>query len=130
MPTMLLLLTALGHNVQFTEPGASSGAPPPAPVLISPAGEPRLSSPAAAPVPSAAKRIDLELEDADIRSVLRLMSEVSGLNFVLADGVEATVTVYLQDVPWDAALAAILSAHGLGMQPVGPGLVIIERIGG
>ena len=54
--------------------------------------------------------IDVEVEDADIRSVLRLFSATAGLNFVVPDTVQSTVTVHLKAVPWDLALAAILSA--------------------
>lgn len=65
------------------------------------------------------QRINLDLVDADIHSVFRLISHVSNLNVVAGDDVNGKVTVRLIDVPWDQALAAILQAKGLGAQQFG-----------
>jgi type IV pilus assembly protein PilQ len=56
----------------------------------------------------------LDFENADIHSVIRIFAEVSGRNFILDESVKGRVTVRLQDVPWDQALAAILLSQGLG----------------
>jgi type IV pilus assembly protein PilQ len=66
--------------------------------------------------------------DADIRGVLRLVSKVSNLNFVVPDHVQSTVTASLEDVPWDMALAAILSAEGLMAVPYSDEIILIEPI--
>jgi type IV pilus assembly protein PilQ len=58
--------------------------------------------------------LNLNLVNADIHNVFRLVSAVSGLNIVSSDDVEGQVTVQLREVPWDQALAAILQAKGLG----------------
>jgi type IV pilus assembly protein PilQ len=58
--------------------------------------------------------LNLNLVNADIHNVFRLVSAVSGLNIVSSDDVEGEVTVQLSEVPWDQALAAILQAKGLG----------------
>ena len=58
--------------------------------------------------------VNLDFENADIHSVIRIFAEVSGRNFILDDSVKGRVTVRLQDVPWDQALAAILLSQGLG----------------
>ena len=65
------------------------------------------------------QRINIDLVDADIHSVFRLISHVSRLNIVAGDDVKGSVTVRLEDVPWDQALAAILQAKGLGAQRFG-----------
>lgn len=65
------------------------------------------------------RRINIDLVNADIHSVFRLISHVSRLNIVAGDDVKGTVTVRLEDVPWDQALAAILQAKGLGAQRFG-----------
>lgn len=70
-------------------------------------------------VPFSGRRINIDLVDADIHSVFRLISHVSRLNIVAGDDVQGTVTVRLEDVPWDQALAAILQAKGLGAQRFG-----------
>ena len=62
---------------------------------------------------SSAAPISLDLVDADIHSVLRLIAEVSGMNVVASDEVSGSVTVRLEDVPWDVALQAILASKGL-----------------
>lgn len=61
------------------------------------------------------ERISLDFKDADIKNILRLIAEVSGLNVVAGDDVEGTVTIRLTDVPWDQALEVILLSNGLGM---------------
>ncbi len=61
------------------------------------------------------RRIDLDLKDADIHNVLRLIGDVSRRNIVVADDVGGSVTIRLRNVPWDQALAVILQSKGLGM---------------
>ncbi|MCP4808903.1 MAG: type IV pilus secretin PilQ [Proteobacteria bacterium] len=76
-------------------------------------------SSSATDVPFTGRRINIDLVDADIHSVFRLIAHVSRLNIVAGDDVRGTVTVRLEDVPWDQALAAILQAKGLGAQRFG-----------
>ncbi len=59
------------------------------------------------------RRLSMDFVDADIRNVLRLIGEVSGLNLVAGDDVQGKVTVRLVDVPWDQALDVILKTRGL-----------------
>jgi type IV pilus assembly protein PilQ len=54
------------------------------------------------------RAINLDMVNADIHNVFRLISHVSGLNIVSSDEVSGEVTVRLVDVPWDQALVAIL----------------------
>lgn len=70
-------------------------------------------------LPFSGQHISLNLVNADIHSIFRLISSVSRLNIVASDDVKGTVTVQMQDVPWDEALAAILQAKGLGSQRFG-----------
>lgn len=65
------------------------------------------------------RRINIDLVEADIHSVFRLISHVSRLNIVAGDDVTGSVTVRLENVPWDQALAAILQAKGLAAQRFG-----------
>ena len=59
-------------------------------------------------------RISLDFKDADINNILRLIAEVSNLNIVAGDDVKGTVTIKLNDVPWDQALDTILLSNNLG----------------
>jgi len=63
--------------------------------------------------------INLNLVNANIHNLFRLLSAVSKLNIVTSDDVTGTVTVQLHEVPWDQALAAILQAKGLGAAQYG-----------
>ena len=58
--------------------------------------------------------VSLDFQQADLKSVLRVFSEISGLNVVIDPSVQGTVDVALKDVPWDQALDIILRANQLG----------------
>ena len=58
--------------------------------------------------------VSLDFQQADLKSVLRVFSEISGLNVVIDPAVQGTVDVALKDVPWDQALDIILRANQLG----------------
>lgn len=65
------------------------------------------------------RRIDIDLRDADVHNVLRLLAEVGNVNIVTSDDVSGAVTIRMRNVPWDQALDVILSARALGMQRQG-----------
>ena len=58
--------------------------------------------------------VSLDFQGADLRSVLRTFSEISGLNLVIDPSIQGSVDVSLRDVPWDQALDIILKANRLG----------------
>jgi type IV pilus assembly protein PilQ len=57
--------------------------------------------------------ISLDLKDADVHNVIRLLADVSGLNIVATDDVQGTITLRLNDIPWDQALDIILQTQNL-----------------
>jgi type IV pilus assembly protein PilQ len=59
--------------------------------------------------------ITTNLVDADIKQVFSLFHEISGLNFVLDPAVKGSVTIVVDNVPWDQALDLILKNNGLDM---------------
>jgi type IV pilus assembly protein PilQ len=61
------------------------------------------------------RRIDLDLKEADIHNVLRLIADVGRVNIVAGDNVTGTVTIRMRNVPWDQALDVILQAKNLGV---------------
>src|SRR5690606_38216565 len=61
------------------------------------------------------RRIDVDLKDADIHNVLRILAEAGNVNIVAADNVDGSVTIRLKNGPWDQALDTILQAKKLGM---------------
>ena len=60
--------------------------------------------------------ITMSLRDADLVEILRSFAQISGLNIVIQPGVGGSVTVQLEDVPWDQALEQILKINGLGYE--------------
>ncbi|HVT43164.1 MAG TPA: type IV pilus secretin PilQ [Thermoanaerobaculia bacterium] len=60
--------------------------------------------------------IDLNLKDADIKDVLRLFAQLTGLNIAIDPQVSGTVTVDFAGVPWDQALELILRQNGLAFE--------------
>lgn len=64
---------------------------------------------------SGGRRLDLDLKDADIHDVLRLLADVGRINVITADNVTGSVTIRMRNVPWDQALETVLQAKGLGM---------------
>ena len=65
------------------------------------------------------RRIDLDLKDADIHNILRLLADVGHVNIVTADDVAGSITIRMRNVPWDQALDVVLQAKGLGMVRTG-----------
>ncbi len=61
------------------------------------------------------RRIDLDLKDANVHNVLRLLADVGRVNIVTADNVQGSVTIRMRNVPWDQALDVVLQAKQLGM---------------
>lgn len=63
--------------------------------------------------------ISIDLKDADVRNVLRLIADVSGRSIVVTDDVEGKVTMHLSEMPWEAALDAVLRSLNLGRRVAG-----------
>ena len=61
----------------------------------------------------AGKKIDLDMMDANVSDVLRLLAEVSNLNIIASDDVKGTISLRLKNVPWDQAFDIILRAKEL-----------------
>ena len=59
------------------------------------------------------KAVDLDFADADIRVVLGALAEAGGVHMVVADEVQAKVSIHLTGTPWDEALDTILWSKGL-----------------
>lgn len=63
---------------------------------------------------AAYKKISMDFQDASLKTVLKIFSEQSGLNFIAAQNVQdRPVTLFLQDVPLEEALKKIMAANNL-----------------
>ena len=64
-------------------------------------------------------RLSLNFQDIQVRAVLQLLADFTGLNLVASDTVEGSITLRLDSVPWDQALDIILKTKGLAMRQSG-----------
>jgi type IV pilus secretin PilQ/predicted competence protein len=71
--------------------------------------------------------ISVNLKDVDLRDFFRLIHEISGLNVVLDPAVKGSLTIVLDDVPWDQALDIVLQNNSLDKQLNGNVLRIATR---
>lgn len=62
--------------------------------------------------PASKRRISIDLQDAELVNVLRLLADVSGENIVASDEIKGKITLKLRNVPWDTALETILKTKG------------------
>lgn len=53
-------------------------------------------------------KLSLDFQDIEVRRVLQLLADFTGINIVAADSVQGNITLRLKDVPWDQALDIIL----------------------
>jgi len=58
-------------------------------------------------------KISLDFQDIEVRRVLQLLADFTGINMVAADTVQGNITLRLKDVPWDQALDIILKTKNL-----------------
>lgn len=72
----------------------------------------------------AGERLSLNFQEVEVRSVLQLIADFIGANLVTSDSVTGTMTLRLEDVPWDQALDLILRTEGLAKREYGNVLLI------
>ena len=65
------------------------------------------------------QKLSLNFQNIEVRSLLQVIADFTNFNVVTSDSVAGSVTLRLQDVPWDQALDIILQAKGLGMRKSG-----------
>lgn len=71
------------------------------------------------PPSATSKTVSLDVQGAEVRDVLRLLAEAGGVNILTSDDVQGTITTRLLDVPWEQALAALLTLTGLAQERQG-----------
>lgn len=64
-------------------------------------------------------RLSLNFQNIEVRAILQLLADFTGLNMVISDTVIGNVTLRLQNVPWDQAMDIILKSKGLAMRQTG-----------
>lgn len=132
---MLLLIAC---SPSSSEPVRTISPPREAPMLEEPVSEAAPSR--TVPTPFETKRIgasasnqgphwqgrpiDLDVKEADLHDVFRLLSDVGHANIVVGDDVSGRVTIRMKHVPWDQALDVVARAKGLAVEHDGNVLFI------
>ncbi len=111
VPNMPLPSWLTGTDMGFARPANEPAAP-------EPQDPPAAASQAPTPAPAPEKKytgdpISVNLKDVDLKDFFRLIHEISGLNVVLDPSVHGTVTLVLDEVPWDQGLDIVLRNNGL-----------------
>ncbi|MCG6889361.1 MAG: type IV pilus secretin PilQ [Gammaproteobacteria bacterium] len=70
------------------------------------------------------ERLSLNFQDIEVRSVLQLLADFTGLNLVVSDSVTGNLTLRLKNVPWDQAMDIILKTKGLDKRKAGNVILI------
>jgi len=94
---------------------------------VAPPAQAATASTPASPVKYTGEPISVNLKDVDLRDFFRLIHEISGLNVVLDPAVKGSLTIVLDEVPWDQALDIVLQNNGLDKQLSGNVLRIATR---
>jgi len=109
VPTMPLPTWLTGKDMGLARPASEPAAP-------EPQNPPAVDSQAPPPAPEkkyTGDPISVNLKDVDLKDFFRLIHEISGLNVVLDPSVRGTVTLVLDEVPWDQGLDIVLRNNGL-----------------
>ena len=73
------------------------------------------------------ERLSLNFQNVEVRSVLQVIADFTGLNIITSDTVGGNLTLRLKDIPWDQALDIILQTKGLDMRKNGNVVLIAPR---
>lgn len=74
--------------------------------------------------PFTGEKLSLNFQNIEVRAVLQLIADFTGLNLVASDTVQGSITLRLQNVPWDQALDLVLKTKALGKRQMGSVLLI------
>ena len=103
------LFLSLGSVLWAADPSAGSNPSSASDKEVSPAPAAMLSATAPSTAPG---MVSIDFKDADINNVLRILSLKSGVNIVAGPEVTGTVTIRLENVPWEKALDVVLRTYG------------------
>ncbi|MEF8709754.1 MAG: secretin N-terminal domain-containing protein [Candidatus Accumulibacter propinquus] len=73
------------------------------------------------------EKLSLNFQNVDVRRLLQVIGEFTGMNMVVSDSVGGSITLILKDVPWDQALDIIMQQKGLDMRKNGNVILIAPR---
>jgi type IV pilus assembly protein PilQ len=97
-------------------PAPAAAAPPSSSSPESAAPAPQDSAPDGRAPRFRGAPIDLDVKDADLHNVLRLIAEAGGASIAVADDVKGTITLRLRRIPWDQALDTVIRMEKLHLE--------------
>ncbi|MGE8326635.1 type IV pilus secretin PilQ [Pseudomonas urmiensis] len=68
--------------------------------------------------------LSLNFQDVEVRSILQVLADYAGINLVVSDSVTGSITLRLEQVPWDQALDLVLRSKGLARRQEGSVLLV------
>ncbi|HMW17152.1 MAG TPA: type IV pilus secretin PilQ [Accumulibacter sp.] len=73
------------------------------------------------------EKLSLNFQNVDVRRLLQVIGEFTGMNMVVSDSVSGAITLILKDVPWDQALDIIMQQKNLDMRKNGNVILVAPR---
>src|SRR5450830_1307988 len=73
------------------------------------------------------EKLSLNFQNIDVRAVLQVIADFTGLNIITSDTVTGNLTLRLKDVPWDQALDIIMQSKGLAQRKTGNVVLIAPQ---
>jgi type IV pilus assembly protein PilQ len=115
-PETLLPSPSASMQPQTSQGAAPTSGPQPAVNMAAEQKAQSQKSPAITGPKYTGEPISVNLKDVDLKDFFRLIHEISGLNVVLDPNVKGSLTIVLDDVPWDQALDIVLKNNELARQ--------------
>ncbi|PYW00005.1 MAG: hypothetical protein DMG86_13395 [Acidobacteria bacterium] len=115
-PDTLLPAPSASMQPQASQGAAPTSGPQPAVNMAAEQKAQSQQSPAITGPKYTGEPISVNLKDVDLKDFFRLIHEISGLNVVLDPNVKGSLTIVLDDVPWDQALDIVLKNNELARQ--------------
>ena len=115
-PAAMLKASPKADEPKAEDPQATVGKSEPSANLAAEQKAQRAQQPAAVGPKYTGEPISVNLKDVDLKDFFRLVHEISGLNVVLDPQVKGSLTLVLDDVPWDQALDIVLKNNDLARQ--------------
>jgi type IV pilus assembly protein PilQ len=129
-PVTILPPALTQPTAALASPASSEAPSAPAPATSTASAQPITTTEPAQTAPAgkySGEPISVNLKDVDLRDFFRLIHEISGLNIVVDPSVKGSLTIVLDDVPWDQALEIVLKNNGLDKQLEGNVLRIATK---
>ena len=117
-------LASAMEPVRGTPPAPAQPAPQKAAAAAA-APQKAVNGAAGAPKVYSGARINLDVQDAEIKAIFRLLAELGKVSIVAGDDVKGTLSLHMKDVPWDQALDTVLDLKGLDKKRDGNIITVI-----